>query len=184
MRNCNGSESNAILNSPLQLKDLSITLTSKLQGSTPAPQASPGEIPAGCLGLAPRHGQPKVWTCGRVFCPQCYSRMNRIFSQNMCHCNQIVQWSIFWIPRQTKTTNEEPSILIFIIITVTSPLKVFFQSVNFQLALPAQNALQMVRNVQEISSYYLIDSKLKKQLEKKSMYLNSRKTYCDQYYYK
>lgn len=41
------------------LKDLSITLTSKLQGSTPAPQASSGEIPAGCLGLAPRHGQPK-----------------------------------------------------------------------------------------------------------------------------
>jgi len=41
------------------LKELSITLTSKLQGSTPAPQASPGGMPAGCLGLAPRHRQPK-----------------------------------------------------------------------------------------------------------------------------
>lgn len=39
---------------------------------------------------------------------------------------------------------------------------------NFQLALPAQNAFQMVRNIQEISSYYLVDSDLKKQLEKKA----------------
>lgn len=126
MRNCNGSESNAILNSPLQLKGV-IYHTDKQASRKHSCTSGFSWRDASRLPRAgPKAQATKVWTCGQLFCPQCYSRINKIYSQNMCHYNQIVQRSIFWTPRKAKTTNEEPPILIFIIITVTLPLKVFF----------------------------------------------------------
>lgn len=149
------------------LKDLSITLTSKLQGSTPAPQASSGEIPAGCLGLAPRHGQPKyghVEGSSVLSVTQGWTR----FSLRICVTAPRLSSEVSSeLPGKQKPLMKNPPFL-FLLSLLWLHWRLFFQSMNFQLALPAQNAFQMVRNIQEISSYYLVDSDLKKQLEKKA----------------